>query len=263
MKEHMENTPTANLMSENTIAEKVMAQMQSQNNMGQSSIPQIASTPSSESVLSQLISGANAMVSKNITENPPDVSSEDSSQRMSETNTQTEQQSVSLQQEKKQGIGKITDYDKFQKRFAEIVDDKTQHNSEMINKTGLIDRNDDASYKINYQRRSPDITAVGSRAKDGIMKESDMKYNVISYHTVPPNLNTGSFEYGYSFLPPKDWYPTPPFPPVCVAEKQCPVCPVLSSSEYVDLKEWNSARRFTPADEINVKYVEEKLNSGR
>jgi hypothetical protein len=158
---------------------------------------------------------------------------------------------------------KLSDYDRFQKRFAEIVDERQQHNDDYTLRTGKIDRNDDASYTVNYQRRSPDIIASGSRTKDGVMKESEARYNVVSYHTVPPNLNKGSFEYGYSFLPPANWYPTPPFPPVCVAEKQCPVCPVYTTGTNVELKEWDSSRRITAPDEINVRYVEEKLNSGR
>jgi hypothetical protein len=159
--------------------------------------------------------------------------------------------------------GVKSDYDRFQKRFAEIIEERKQHNDDYIIKTGKIDRNSDASYTVNVQRRGPDMTSSGWRGRDGPMKESEMKYDVVSYHTVPPNLNTGSFEYGYSFLPPKDWYPTPPFPPVCVTEKQCPVCPVYTSGTNVDLKEWDSARRVTAPDEINVRYVEEKLNSGR
>lgn len=156
-----------------------------------------------------------------------------------------------------------TDYDKFQKRFSEIIDERQNQNDDYITNTGKIDRNNDGSYTINYQRRSPDIVASGSRAKNDVIKETDMKYNITSYHTVPPNLNKGSFEYGYSFLPPANWYPTPPFPPVCVAEKQCPVCPVYTTGTNVELKEWDSSRRVTPPDEINVKYIEEKLNSGR
>lgn len=167
------------------------------------------------------------------------------------------------EQKSKVSDPKLSDYDRFQKRFAEIVDERQQHNDDYTLRTGKIDRNDDASYTINYQRRSPDITSSGSRTRDGVMKESEARYNVVSYHTVPPNLNKGSFEYGYSFLPPANWYPTPPFPPVCVAEKQCPVCPGYTTGTNVELKEWDSARRITAPDEINVRYVEEKLNSGR
>lgn len=155
-----------------------------------------------------------------------------------------------------------TDYDKFQKRFSEIVEDRTEKNPQYKTDSEWISRNADASYTMYYKRRSPDIEAIGSRAEDGMIKD-DTKYNVISYNTVPPNVNQGSFEYGYSFMPPSNWYPTPPFPPVCVAEKKANVCPTYTSGTNIELKEWDSARRITPPDEINVKYVEEVLNSGR
>lgn len=117
-------------------------------------------------------------------------------------------------------------------------------------------------YSFEFKRRSDDIISNGSRAKDDVMKD-ETKYNTVTYHTVPQIYNEGSFEYGYSLLPPEKWYPTPPFPPVCVAEKQCPVCPVYTTGTNVDLKEWDSSRRITPPDEINVRYIEDKLNSGR
>jgi hypothetical protein len=133
-------------------------------------------------------------------------------------------------------------------------------NDEQI--TSHTNEYNEKEYSIPFRRRSEQITSNGSRAKDDVLK-SETKYNVVTYHTVPQIINSGSFEYGYSFLPPEKWYPTPPFPPVCVAEKQCSVCPVYTSGTNVDLKEWDSSRRITPPDEINVKYIEDKLNSGR
>ncbi|ATZ80499.1 7tm chemosensory receptor/ankyrin repeat domain-containing protein [Bodo saltans virus] len=122
-----------------------------------------------------------------------------------------------------------------------------------------ISRNEDGSYNIKVYH-NPQATSVGSRAEDGVLR-NEVQYS--DYNSLPPNLNTGSFEYGYSFLPPANWYPVPPHPPICVTEKQCPVCPVYTTGTNIDLKEWDSARRITQPDGINVKFVEEKLNSGR
>jgi hypothetical protein len=155
-----------------------------------------------------------------------------------------------------------TDYDKFQNRFSEIIDERTQHNPKYIIESDKIARKDDASYDIYYKRRSPAIKEEGSRSENDVIK-NETKYNIVSYHTIPQDVNEGSFEHGYAFLPPSQWYPTPPHPPVCVAEKKCPVCPALSNSQYADLKEWNSSRRISAPDEINVEAVEEKLNAGR
>jgi hypothetical protein len=89
--------------------------------------------------------------------------------------------------------------------------------------------------------------------------DNEMKYS--DYNHVP--MGNLEYEYGYSFMPPANWYPQPPNPPVCVAEKKCAVCPVYTQGAPVDVKEWNQSRRITPPDRINLKYVREKLNSGQ
>jgi hypothetical protein len=239
------------------------------NNMIPNVLPSTSTQPVINTILPPTIQSAAAMVPKNI------ITVDDSSSQVdSEVEQETEQESE--QEITKSAIKKITkdskpkyqdkrlsDYDRFQKRFAEIEEERKQQDKEFINRTGLIDRNDDGSYKVTVKRRSKDIRSVGIREKDGMMTESDVQYDIKSYHIIPTVQNEGSFEYGYSMLPPKDWYPVPPYPPVCVSEKQCPVCPAYTNGTNLELKEWNAGRRITPPDEINVRYVEEKLNSGR
>ena len=115
------------------------------------------------------------------------------------------------------------------------------------------------TYKTAAQRYESGKT----RAEAGPMKsEEEMQYT--DYFIMPVTReDEGSFEEGYSMLPPSKWYPVPPHPPVCVTEKKCPVCPVLTTGAYVDLKEWNDSRRITPGDTINIDYARDKLNSGR
>lgn len=126
----------------------------------------------------------------------------------------------------------------------------------------IIAENNNNNNNSDNIRRNPHAKFNGSRTYNDVLKD-ETKYSVQNYHLLPQNQNTGSFEYGYSFLPPEKWYPIPPFPPVCVSEKQCPVCPTLSSSDSVNLKDWDSSRRITPPDEINIDYITDKLNSGR
>jgi len=128
--------------------------------------------------------------------------------------------------------------------------------------SGGITRNSDGSYTYDI-RKDPQIKSIGSRKTDGTMHTTDIKYNYTDYNVLPPNLNTGSFEAGYSFLPPANWYPVPPHPPVCITEKECPVCPVYTGGTNIELKEWDDSRRVMPPDNINTQYIEEKLNSGR
>jgi hypothetical protein len=100
------------------------------------------------------------------------------------------------------------------------------------------------------------------RSEAGVMK-SEMEYN--DYNRLPLDEGVGNkeYEYGYSFMPPEKWYPTPPNPPVCVTEKKCPVCPVYTMGTHMDLKEWDESRRVSQPDNINTRFVMEKLNAGR
>jgi hypothetical protein len=108
----------------------------------------------------------------------------------------------------------------------------------------------------------PGVERVGSRSASGVMMD---EIDYTDYHHLPlgDNYDTGSFEYGYSFLPPEKWYPQPPFPPMCVSDKRCPVMPTYTTGTPLDVKEWNEARRVMPPDNIKTKYIKEKLNSGR
>lgn len=107
-----------------------------------------------------------------------------------------------------------------------------------------------------------DQIEVGNKSRtmnDVLLNE--MQYS--DFNRMPPSFNAYDFEYGYSFIPPKDWYPVPPYPPACVSEKTCPVCPVASDSSTMDYKDWNESRRVMPPDVISTAYIKDKLNSGR
>ena len=114
-----------------------------------------------------------------------------------------------------------------------------------------------------YRTDTQKYTTGETRAEAGVMKaDNEMLYN--DYFIMPITAeDEGSFEEGYSMLPPSKWYPVPPHPPVCVTEKKCPVCPVMTSGAPVDLKEWNDSRRITPGDVVNIDYAKDKMNSGR
>lgn len=57
------------------------------------------------------------------------------------------------------------------------------------------------------------------------------------------DITKDSYENGYSFMPPTNWYPVPPHPPVCVTDNRCPVCPVFTIGTQSDLKEWYSGNK--------------------
>lgn len=127
---------------------------------------------------------------------------------------------------------------------------------------GIV-KNNNGSYTI-----TPVINesnkAIGSRSTDGVLdakKEFALASNYTDFTVFPPANDM--FIEGSSYLPPSQWYPVPPRPPVCVTEKVCPVCPIYTEGTNVSLQEWDNSRRITPPDNINVNFITEKLNSGK
>jgi hypothetical protein len=129
--------------------------------------------------------------------------------------------------------------------------------NQTVKKTGNDEQN--MAYLYSPVRKYP---SSGSRIEDGILT-SEMSYT--DYNTLPvgANVDTKIDDFSYTFLPPDKWYPIPPHPPICVAEKQCPVCPSTTTGTTAHLKEWSEASRVTPGDQINSRYVDGKINSGR
>ena len=103
---------------------------------------------------------------------------------------------------------------------------------------------------------------TGCRWEDDLLT-NDMKYTDYNHLPMADGYASKDYEYGYSYLPPEKWYPQPPFPPICLTPKQSVVCPLYTTGTPLDVKEWNSSIRITSPDNINVKYIKEKLNSGR
>jgi hypothetical protein len=110
-------------------------------------------------------------------------------------------------------------------------------------------------------KENPQIERNGSRQENDVMKN---EYVYTDYNNFPLwDMTPESYEPGFSYMPPMKWYPTPAHPPVCVATKQCPVCPINTSGLATDLKEWHQSRRVMPPDNINTAFIRDKLNSGR
>lgn len=81
------------------------------------------------------------------------------------------------------------------------------------------------------------------------------------FNRLPPSLVKNDYEYGYSFMPPKDWYPTPLYPPVCVTNNPRTTMPVYLDTTTMDLKDWHETTKITPPDSINTRFIIDELNS--
>ena len=139
-------------------------------------------------------------------------------------------------------------------QLEKVVREYGQQPTELQNKMDPF--NDPGhSYSVNQNSDS-------TRGEDGVSL-SDMKYTDHNHLPVSDNYRSVESDYGWSYLPPEKWYPQPPNPPVCVTQKRCPVLPGYTSGAPVDVKEWYSASRITPPDNINTQYVRDRLNAGR
>ena len=63
---------------------------------------------------------------------------------------------------------------------------------------------------------------------------------------------TNEWDQDYVLLNTNKWGPALNPPPVCVSEKQCPVCPSLTNGYPLSLKDWDSTRRVTPPIQANT-----------
>lgn len=95
------------------------------------------------------------------------------------------------------------------------------------------------------------------KAREAIRKnyQDDMRFtNTHEFNTIP----LGSQIYSYTYLPPENWFRAYERPPVCITDKQCPVCPMVSN--YVNFMEFDAASNITGPMGIDTKYIENKLN---
>ncbi len=160
-------------------------------------------------------------------------------------------------QEESKGQEKIMAFKQMLDNLKSSVDNLHQ----TINNTTQTDLKDVKKH-LDEKDKKAGIERSGSRDEDGVIY-NELGYT--DYHHLPlaDTYDSDSFEYGYSFLPPEKWYPQPPFPPMCVTDKKCPVMPVFTTGTPMDVKEWNESRRVTQPDNIKTKYIKEKLNSGK
>lgn len=106
-----------------------------------------------------------------------------------------------------------------------------------------------------------DINKINNEKLSVLLDE--LGYHDHNHIPVDKDYKSEPFDYGYYYLPPEKWYPTPPFPPVCVTSQPCDVCPVFTTGSPVDVMQWHTSRRITPPDNISIDYIKEKLNAGK
>ena len=101
------------------------------------------------------------------------------------------------------------------------------------------------------------IAIGGGKTRDDLLVKEAVYED---FNRLPPSFVKNDYEPGYSFMPPKDWYPLPPYPPVCVSSCKADPKPYYMDTLTMDLKEWQENPRIMPPDAINTDQII-KLNS--
>ena len=162
-------------------------------------------------------------------------------------------------------------YDDYGKAYINNLDTGEKNELQIVGNNALVPipnknipdmANTNKNGNLIHALSSEGIERSSMRSQNGVL-ENEMIYNDYNRLPLDNNLGNKEWDYGYTFMPPANWYPTPPNPPLCVTEKKCPVCPVFTDGTSLELKEWEDSRRVTQPDNIDVKFIREKLNAGR
>lgn len=108
-----------------------------------------------------------------------------------------------------------------------------------VQEQNIISKNNNMMTKQMNETFSQPITKMYSVSQSN----GTINYNYSDYNSLPANDNT--FENGYSFLPPSQWFPVPANPPICIPQKECKVCG--DDDPHVQFKQWVSAENYQSA----------------
>lgn len=93
--------------------------------------------------------------------------------------------------------------------------------------------------------------------------DNDMKYTEL-----PPEMHqplgsydetlTNKFTNDFALLNTDKWSVPLRRPPICIQEKECPVCPSIANTNYMDVSKFSETHKLP--DNLNVNYIQNKLN---
>jgi len=151
-------------------------------------------------------------------------------------------------------------------------------NSANINSANLSDK-EIADNIINAEmtkKKNSEYQKIGEKSNKHIpinktllanRNEPDTVYSDINNLPVPKDYKYSINEYGYSFLPPSQWFDKPSRAPLCVIDNPedrnkvaYTLVPGATSGLPINIKDFDKSRRFTGSAEINTNYISEKLN---
>jgi len=136
-------------------------------------------------------------------------------------------------------------------------------NSDNISNTNLNLNNsilNPVSSSLNIN--NPTVTNVEKEAETS----NEMKYTELPPEMHQPlgtydNTFTNDFNHGYTMLNTDKWSVPMRRPPVCIQEKECPVCPSMTSGSLMNVKDFPMETKIP--EKINMEYVQDKINKTR
>lgn len=146
--------------------------------------------------------------------------------------------------------------------------DNTEYKADQLEKLPPM-----KEYVNEDMQNSKDIAGIDKELYHRLMKQEKKAMNKIRdnyrdqmvYTTTHP-FNTvplGTQLYGYTYLPPENWFRAYDAPPVCITDKKCPVCPILDTQNTSELMEFDTANNVMGPDGIDLRFVKKVLNKGR
>jgi hypothetical protein len=137
--------------------------------------------------------------------------------------------------------------------------------SDKFNKSFEKNKSSNKEYKQKINKKYKKFLNVNASNKYDM--HSDMNYSIYSERQTEPLGKfskdfTNNFDHGFSYLQTDKWKPPEYDNTVCKIEKKCDYCEEDYEGYPVDVSKWNYSRKILPRDNINVKYIEDKLNTG-
>jgi hypothetical protein len=165
-----------------------------------------------------------------------------------------------------QSKGQIPNSDKMLDRyFKSLMDDVVER--------GLLDSNDVENIKVKLQSKLLSMEEIinsleiikkegKSKVRTVNNKNDDKIYNELPSDFYSPigNKIANEWDNDYTLLNTTKWQVPMARPPLCINTTPCKVCPSDSSSQHVNLKEWDDSRKVTD-NVINKKWANDQASA--
>lgn len=155
-----------------------------------------------------------------------------------------------------------------------LSDDELLKQSKSDNEKSFdnIDKKEDESNEDFVKKFNKSIETKNNKYKESKTSSlydihSDMNYSIYSEKQSEPlgkysSDFTNKFEHGFDYLKTNKWKPPQYESNICKIEEKCSYCDEDYDGYPVDVSKWNNSRKILPRDNINIKYIEDKLNKG-